>query len=149
MSTRYYHPSWWGFAEPIYVTACPRTVATVIGSVNNVHYINITATSENGIFLSGSEESFLKGLHFSNVNITLVRWTNFTAGYHDYRPGCQGLVMHRMSGLFMEYVEDVWMEKMILQWKGCGMKDWGLPFDITPSTVRHMHLVDYENAYVA
>lgn len=149
MSTRYYHPSWWGFAEPIYVTACPRTVATVVGSVNNVHYINITTTSENGIFLSGSEESFLKGLHFNNVNVTLVRWTNFSAGYHDYRPGCQGLVKHRMSGLFMEYVEDVWMRKVILQWKGCGMKDWGLPFDITPSTVRDMHLMDYENAYVA
>jgi hypothetical protein len=115
-----------------------------------VHYINITATSENGIFLSGSEESFLKGLHFKNVNVTLVRWTNFTAGFHDYRPGCQGLVMRRMSGLFMEYVEDVWMQKVILQWKrSSGMSDWGLPFDITPSTVQDMHLVDYENTYVA
>jgi hypothetical protein len=149
MSTCYYHPSWWGLAEPIYVTACPRTPDTVIGSVNDVHYVNITTTSENGIFLSGLEESFLKGLHFRNVNVTLLRWTNFTGGYHDYRPGCQGLVMHRMSGLFMEYVDDIWMQRVVLRWKGSGVSDWGLPFDITPSTVHDMHLVDYENTYVA
>lgn len=150
MSTRYYHPSWWGFAEPIYITACTRTPATVVGTVNNVRYVNITTTSENGIFLSGSERSFLKGLHFHNVNVTLARWTNFSAGFHDYRPGCQGLVMGRNAGLFMEYVEDVWMQNVILHWKkGRGMADWGLPFDSTPSTVHHMHFVDYENIWVA
>lgn len=149
MSTCYYHPSWWGLAEPIYVTACPRTPDTVIGSVNDVHYVNITTTSENGIFLSGVGESFLKGLHFRNVNVTLLRWTNFTGGYHDYRPGCQGLVMHRMSGLFMEYVDDIWMQRVVLRWKGSGVSDWGLPFHITSSTVHDMYLVDYENTHVA
>lgn len=148
MSTCHYHPSWWGLAEPIYVAACPRTVNTVVGSVNNVRYINITTTSENGIFLSGSSTSFLKGLHFQNVSVSLARWTNFTAGFHDYRPGCQGLVMHRMSGLFMEYVQDVWLQKVLLEWKASGISDWGLPFDITPSTVFDMHFVDYENTFV-
>lgn len=147
MSTRYYHPSWWGLAEPIYVSACPRTPDTVLGSVNNVHYMNITTTSENGIFLSGLEESFLKGLHFRNVKMTLARSTNFTGGYHDYRPGCQGLVTHRMSGLFMEYVKDIWMQEVFVQWKGSNVSDWGLPIDFTPSTVGNMHLMNYENTY--
>lgn len=151
VSTRYYHPSWWGSAEPIYISACPRTPSTALGTVNNVRFINITSTSENGVFLSGSERSFLKGLHFRNVTVTLARWTNFTGGYHDYRPGCPGgVVAHKMSGLFMEYVEDIGMMQVVLQWKGAARwADWGLPFDITPSSVHDMHLVDYENVYVA
>ncbi|KAG0597558.1 hypothetical protein M758_12G004200 [Ceratodon purpureus] len=148
MSTRYYHPSWWGLAEPIYISACNRTPDTAVGSVTNVRYINITIISENGIFLSGLEKSFLKGMEFKNVNMTLVRSTSFPGGYHDYRPGCQGMVAHRMSGLFMEYVEDIWMQKVRVQWKGADVLDWGLPFDFTPSTVHDMHLVDFENKYV-
>lgn len=30
-STRLYHPSWWGAAEPIYVTALPRNRSTQVG----------------------------------------------------------------------------------------------------------------------
>ena len=147
MSTRYYDPSWWGLAEPIYVTACNRTPETAVGSVSNVRYINITTISENGIFLSGLERSFLKGIRFRNVNLTLVRSTSYAGGYHDYRPGCEGMVAHRMAGMFMEYVEDIWMEKVRVQWQGAHVADWGLPFDFTPTTVHNMHLVDYENTY--
>ncbi|KAI5076363.1 hypothetical protein GOP47_0008428 [Adiantum capillus-veneris] len=60
--TRYYDQSWWGRAEPIYVTSCPRSPATVVGSIYN-----------------------------------LQRFTNYTGGLLDYRPGCQGLVDHQNS----------------------------------------------------
>ena len=32
IATRYYHPSWWGAAEPIYVTALPRAPGMQVGS---------------------------------------------------------------------------------------------------------------------
>lgn len=148
MSTRYYHPSWWGLAEPIYVTACNRTADTAVGSVSDVRYVNITSTSENGVFLSGLEESFLRGIRFRNVNLTLERSTSFPGGQHDYRPGCRGMVAYRMAGLFMEGVEEIRMQKVSVQWKGADVADWGVPFDFTSSTVHDMHLLDYENTYV-
>lgn len=149
MSTQYYDPSWWGLAEPIYISACARTPETVVGTVNNVRFINISTTSENGIFLAGSRESLLRGLHFKNMNVTLARSTNYPGGYHDYRPDCEGLVPHRMSGWFMEYVEDIWMQQVSVQWQGAmNVSDWGLPFDFTPSTVHEMHLVDFQNTYL-
>lgn len=147
MTTRYYDPSWWGLAEPIYISICPRNSSTTVGSASNVRFVNITATSENGIFLSGSEASYLKGLHFTNVSVNLARSTNFSGGYHDYRPGCQGLVEHRMSGIFMQFIEDVWMQDVVLRWKKADLSDWGLPLDFTSSTVNGMHLLNFGHTY--
>lgn len=149
MSTRYYHPSWWGLAEPIYVTACPRTPKTVVGSIQNIHYINITTTSENGIFLSSLGGRNLKGMKFRNVNVTLERTTNYSGGHHDYRPGCEGMVPHRMSATFLENVDDLRMQGVIVRWKTARVWDWGLPFDFAAgTTVRGMHLQDYESSHL-
>jgi hypothetical protein len=148
MSTRYYDPSWWGLAEPIYITACPRTPTTKVGSITNVHFINITATSENGIFMAGSNESHLQGLNFKNVSVSMKRSTNFSSGLQDYRPGCQGLVEHRTSGVFMAFVEDVSMDDVKLQWKQeNGLSDWGLPLDLIPSSVNNINLLGFHSSY--
>ncbi|KAK3130393.1 hypothetical protein QOZ80_6BG0492950 [Eleusine coracana subsp. coracana] len=48
MSTRYYHPSWWGRAEPIYITTCPRHPDSKEGTISNIQFINITSVSETG-----------------------------------------------------------------------------------------------------
>lgn len=148
MSTRYYDPSWWGLAEPIYISACPRNNSIKVGSVNGVHFVNITATSENGIFLSGSKDSLLNGIQFTNFTLKLVKSTTFSGGYHDYRPGCEGLVLHRMSGVFMEYIEDVLLQNLDLHWKEeAHLSDWGLPFDFSPSTVYNMKFVEFVQMY--
>jgi hypothetical protein len=148
MSTRYYDPSWWGLAEPIYITACPRTPTTKVGSITNVHFINITATSENGIFMAGSNESHLQGLNFKNVSVSMKRSTNFSSGLQDYRPGCWGLVEHRTSGVFMAFVEDVSMDDVKLQWKQeNGLSDWGLPLDLIPSSVNNINLLGFHSSY--
>lgn len=148
MSIRYYDPSWWGLAEPIYITACPRTPTTKVGSITNVHFINITATSENGIFMAGSNESHLQGLNFKNVSVSMKRSTNFSSGLQDYRPGCRGLVEHRTSGVFMAFVEDVSMDDVKLQWKQeNGLSDWGLPLDLIPSSVNNINLLGFHSSY--
>lgn len=148
LSTRYYDPSWWGLAEPIYISACARDNSTKVGSVNGVHFVNISATSENGIFLSGSKDSLLNGIKVTNFTLKLVKSTTFIGGYHDYRPGCQGLVLHRMSGVFMEYIEDVLLQNMDIYWnEEAHLSDWGLPFDFSPSTVHNMKFVDFIQKY--
>ncbi|GER25902.1 pectin lyase-like superfamily protein [Striga asiatica] len=73
ITTRYYDPSWWGRAEPIYVTTCPRDCNAKTGSISNLQFINITATSENGVFLSGSKNGLLSNVKFLNVNFTYKR----------------------------------------------------------------------------
>ncbi|RXI01134.1 hypothetical protein DVH24_001368 [Malus domestica] len=67
MSTRYYDQSWWGTAEPIYMTTCPRHSKSKKGSISNLLFVNITSTSENGVFLSGSKDGLLSDLRFISL----------------------------------------------------------------------------------
>lgn len=145
ITTRYYDPSWWGRAEPIYVTACPRDPSTVVGSISNVRFLNITATSENGIFLAGSAGSFLNEIQLANVNINLKRWTEYRGGLVDYRPGCQGLVHHHTAGIMMEYISDVALKNVTMTLMN-NSADWNVPIDFTPSTVKKIFFADFQSA---
>lgn len=88
-------------------------------------------------------------MKFRNVNVTLERTTNYSGGHHDYRPGCEGMVPHRMSATFLENVDDLRMQGVIVRWKTARVWDWGLPFDFAAgTTVRGMHLQDYESSHL-
>ncbi|KAK9290900.1 hypothetical protein L1049_009079 [Liquidambar formosana] len=145
ISTRYYHPSWWGRAEPIYVTTCPRDSNSKAGSISNILFINITATSENGVFLSGSKGGVLRNLRFINMNFTYRRWTNYTGGLVDYRPGCQGLVNHSTAGIIMEHIDGLEVENMKMRWSDDRLRRWNNPLDFRPSTVNNINLLNFHS----
>ncbi|XP_049394097.1 probable polygalacturonase At3g15720 [Solanum stenotomum] len=143
ISTRYYHPSWWGRAEPIYVTTCPRDASSKAGSISNLLFVNITATSENGIFLSGSGGGVLSNLKFLNMNLTYKRWTQFPDGLVDYRPGCQELVKHQLAGFMMEHIDGLVVEDVVMKWSSDESMRWNNPLDFRPSTVNSISLLNF------
>lgn len=147
ISTRYYDPSWWGRAEPIYVTTCPRHRQSKQGSISNLRFINITSTSENGVFLSGSEGGVLSNLKFKNVNFTYRRWTNYAGGLLDYRPGCQGLLNHSSAGILMEHINGLDVENVHMLWSedNSGPK-WNNPLGFKPSTVNNITLLNFSSS---
>ncbi|CAL5430821.1 unnamed protein product [Camellia sinensis] len=146
ISTRYYDPSWWGRAEPIYVTTCPRHRNSKAGSISNVQFVNITAKSENGVVLLGSRGGLLRNLKFLNVNITYKRWTTYDGGLVDYRPGCEGLVKHSMAGIIMEHIEGLEVENLIMRWSKDRSAQWNNPLDFRPSTVNDISLLNFHSA---
>lgn len=143
ITTRYYDESWWGRAEPIYITTCPRDGNSKAGSISNLQFINITATSENGVFLSGSKGGLLKNLKFYNVNLTYRRWTNYADGLVDYRPGCQGLVNHSSAGFMMEHIDGLNIENLNMIWAEEKTGGWNNPLDFRPSTVNNISLLNF------
>ncbi|XAR68555.1 hypothetical protein NMG60_11003723 [Bertholletia excelsa] len=145
ISTRYYDLSWWGRAEPIYVTTCPRDQNAAFGIISNVQFINITAISENGVFLSGSGGGLLRYLKFLNVNLTYRRRTNYADGLVDYRPGCQGLVKHRPAGIIMESIEGLEVENVNMGWSEDLSDTWDNPLDFRPLTVNNISLIDFHS----
>ncbi|CAI9100089.1 OLC1v1037019C1 [Oldenlandia corymbosa var. corymbosa] len=145
ITTRYYDPSWWGRAEPIYVTTCPRHRNSKQGSISNVQFINITASSENGIFLSGSEHGILRNLKFVNVNLTYRRWTNYAGGLLDYRPGCQGLVNHSTAGFVMEHIDGLNVENVNMRWSEETSGGWDNPLEFRPSTVNNISFLNFHS----
>ncbi|KAK4799132.1 hypothetical protein SAY86_024497 [Trapa natans] len=143
--TRYYDPSWWGRAEPIYVTTCPRDPSSREGSISNVRFINITAESENGMFLSGSQHGILSNLSFSNVDVTYKRWTEYEGGLVDYRPGCRGLVHHSMAGMMMENIKGLQIENVNMRWSDGRSQEWDNPLDFIPSTVNDISFFNFHS----
>ncbi|KAJ1375964.1 Pectin lyase fold/virulence factor [Sesbania bispinosa] len=147
ISTRYYDPLWWGRAEPIYVTTCPRDSTSKEGSISNVLFINITANSENGIFLSGSKRGLLRNLKFINMNITYRRFTNYAGGLFDYRPGCQDLVKHRTVGIMMEHIEGLEVKNVEMRWSKSNkqLEQWNNPMEFRPSTVNNIYFSNFNS----
>ncbi|GAV63917.1 Glyco_hydro_28 domain-containing protein [Cephalotus follicularis] len=145
ISTRYYDPSWWGRAEPIYVTNCPRDSTSKEGSISNILFINITSNSENGVFLSGCNGGLLSKLRFVNMNLTYRRWTNYAGGLADYRPGCQGLVNHSAAGIIMEHIEGFEVENVNMRWSDDPTGRWNNPLDFRPSTVNNISLLNFHS----
>ncbi|KAH7299199.1 hypothetical protein KP509_25G077000 [Ceratopteris richardii] len=133
--TRYYDVSWWGRAEPIYLTSCPRSSSTVAGSIYNISFVNITAVSENGIFMSGKDGGLLRNVVLENVKLHLHRITNYTGGLLDYRPGCQGLVEHQNSGIFVEQVSGLLLNNVQV-FLDPNISTPFVPIDIAPSTLK-------------
>ncbi|XP_047315959.1 probable polygalacturonase [Impatiens glandulifera] len=148
ISTRYYDPSWWGRAEPIYITTCPRHSNSKAGSISNIQFINISSISENGVFLSGSKGGLLSNLKFLNVNLTYKRWTNYSDGLIDYRPGCQGLVIHSIAGFLMENIRGLSIENVNMRWlkkEDEGNEKWNNPLEFRPSTVTDISFMNFHS----
>lgn len=144
MRTRYYDPSWWGRAEPIYITTCPRHAGYKDGTISDVRFINISSVSENGVFLAGSSHGLLRNLKFKNVDLTYKRWTNYTGGVFDYRPGCQEMVKHKTGGMMLEYISGLEIDNVNMRWSKGSLKGWDVnPLLFRPSTVDGLSFHDW------
>lgn len=120
---RLFSDVWWGKSEPIYVTSYPRARGNhkdagwrfpkgatkgACGEVKNIRFINISSTSENGIFIGCDTPGKVSDILMSNVNLTLKKQTNFAGGVYDRRP-CEGegFVKSGVYGVFAENASDL------------------------------------------
>lgn len=153
MSIRYYDPSWWGRAEPVYLTTCRRDdskSSKAGGAISNVEFVNITAISENGMFLSGSNGGLLRDVRFQNLSLSYSRRTKYPGGLADYRPGCQGLVKRSgTAGMVVEGVQGLEVRDVNMRWFGDGGvgigSSWNNPLDFKPSTVNNVSLFNFHS----
>ncbi|KAI7845668.1 hypothetical protein COHA_000782 [Chlorella ohadii] len=108
VSTRYTDSSWWGAAEPIYITAVPRTAGTKVGKASDIAFRDITVTAENGLFIQGGPLGggpghllhtpfSLYGLVLQRIRITQEKRSNYAGGCQDLRPSSNGTEPHAAS----------------------------------------------------
>lgn len=129
VETRYFNPTWWGRAEPIYVTAIHRADGTKLGRVKNVRFRNILCRSENGVFIAGSEDSPIEGLVLDGVRVEIDKWSKWPGGVQDRRPCMQddsnfsidwrkdqGLVEHATPGVYMEHTDGALLRNIEIAW---------------------------------
>lgn len=127
------------------MTTCPRDEDSKSGSISNLLFVNITAISENGVFLSGCKGGTLNNLKFENVNLTYRRWTNYMDGLVDYRPGCRGLVNHSSAGFLMEHIDGLEAVNVDMRWSEDHTGRWNTPLDFKPSTVNNISLHNFRS----
>jgi hypothetical protein len=89
IETRYYHPDWWGAAEPIYVVSIPWTKEHSVGKVSNIVFRDILCKSENGVLVYGAPNAAIDSIVFDGVHVTLDKFTDEPGGRYDLRP-CEG-----------------------------------------------------------
>ncbi|EGD76632.1 hypothetical protein PTSG_07745 [Salpingoeca rosetta] len=79
LQTRYSAPRWWGNGEPIVITSERRAGGPPVGNIHDIHFFNISAQSENGIFVSGAAHG-ISNITFTNVDFTVVLFGNYSSG---------------------------------------------------------------------
>lgn len=104
LDCRLFSDVWWGKSEPIYVTSYPRPIGNHkdagwrfpkgategrCGEVSDILFHNIRGVSENGIFIDGDTPDKVHDIKLENVDIKIVKRTNFPGGVFDRRP-CLG-----------------------------------------------------------
>ena len=93
VETRLQAPRWWGNGDWLSVNNNPRGNGETIGTISNLHFINITGRSEGGGLLSGI--SGLSDVSFENVFVKIEAWSNYSDGsgppcYED-APSCSNM----------------------------------------------------------
>lgn len=112
---------WWGQSEAIYVTSYPRAVGNhkdagwrfpkgakegKCGPVKNIRFLDIYATSENGVYIACDTPGKISDITLSNVNIDLVNNTPYEKGVYDRRPAnVEGFIKGKSFGLVAENVD--------------------------------------------
>jgi len=98
----------WGKAEPVSITALPRTASTQVGYIRNVLFHNIHCTSENGIVIYGNTTRNISDISFDHVDVRLCSKTHWEKNTLDIRP-CEkdGLRSCGLTGIYARNAERI------------------------------------------
>ena len=128
IESRLFADVWWGKAEPIYVTAFKRAPGTLhrfaagetqgrIGRVRNIRFSNIVCRGENGVYISGCDDSRIENLVLDNVQVEINKSTRYPGGLYDRRPcDVEGIVRRDNAGIFVTAADDVTVRNCRITW---------------------------------
>ena len=129
---RLFSDVWWGKAEPIYITAFPRSdnnhkdglwrlppgeAKGRVGRVKNITFSNIRCKSENGIFIAAESPDKIDNIRFSGVDIEINKFTRYQGGTYDCRP-CAGqeMITGDTSGFYIRTAGRIFIHQCSVEW---------------------------------
>jgi polygalacturonase len=110
---------WWGWGEPISVTAWPRTEDGTVGTLRNLRFRRITGRAENSIRIDGTKDKPVRDVLLEDIDMTVGHWTNFPGGFFDNRPtapSMAGLEPHRTPVYFLRNADNVTLRNCKASW---------------------------------
>jgi hypothetical protein len=125
IGTRLHSGQWWGHGEPIHISSVPGLGTKETGTISNVRFSNISATSESGIVIYGSGEGFIHDIYFDNIDLTINK-SPLEEGYGgniDLRPVndlALGIFSHDIPALYATFADNLVIRNMRVNW-GAGL----------------------------
>ncbi len=121
ISNRIHSGHWWGKGEPIHISALHDTKNGRPGTINNIRFSDITATSETGIVIFGFETSVIENVSLKNIKLTINRgkYTESYGGNIDLRPAFPleyAIFRHDIPGLYAQYINHLTVSGFELNW---------------------------------
>lgn len=87
ISTRAFaKPYYWGYGEPIYITALKRNQDVKHQMISDIVFQNIMIDTENGIFVYGEDELAIQNVQFRNLSLFLHKKSKWEIDKKDLRP---------------------------------------------------------------
>jgi polygalacturonase len=136
---------WWGWGEPISVTAWPRTQEGTVGSLRNLRFRRITGRAENSIRIDGTQDNPVRDVLLEDIDMTVDSWTKFPGGFFDNRPtgpSVAGLEPHRTPVYFLRNAENVTLRNCKAHWGANRQKDFS--FALEAVGVKNLRLEHFE-----
>jgi len=121
INNRLHSGHWWGKGEPIHISSVPDSKSATPGVIDNIRFKDITATSETGILIYGTENSIIENISMENIklNINKGRYTESYGGNFDLRPAYPpeiAIFKHDIQGLYAQFVKYLTVSDFELVW---------------------------------
>lgn len=121
IETRLHTGNWWGKSEPIHLSALTRFAGEPVGTIRNVRFNNIIATSEQGILVYSQPDHPMENIQFEDVQLRIVRGreTLSYGGNFDLRPSADpalNIFRHDIPGLYAQHVNNLTIRDFRLSW---------------------------------
>jgi hypothetical protein len=132
VNSHLFSDTWWGKAEPIYVTAYRRAKTSNkdggwrfakgqtegrVGQVSNIYFSNIKCVSENGVYVGAESADKVSGIVFDQVDILINKSTDIPGGVYDRRPaGVDGLLKGRTSAFYLDNASNITIRNSAVNW---------------------------------
>lgn len=115
MSTRVFaKPYYWGYGEPICITALNRNENQKAGKIHNLAFKNIDIDSENGILIYGENSFSISDIYFKNIKMYLHRKSKWPKDKIDLRPyeKCP-FIDGKVNELYIRNATDIYFSNLI------------------------------------
>ncbi|TDN37208.1 glycoside hydrolase [Hymenobacter sp. UV11] len=129
VESHYVSGTWWGKAEPIYVTSfrrpdhgasrryAPGQTEGRAGAVHDIYFSNVKCRSENGIYVSGETAGLVSHIFFDQVDVLLTKTTDLPGGVYDQRPAPgPGLVPGNTSAFYLDRTNNSTVRNCSVRW---------------------------------
>lgn len=121
INNRLHSGHWWGKGEPIHISSVKDSKNGTPGIINNIRFSDITATSETGILIYGTENSFIENISLENIRLTINKgkYTESYGGNFDLRPAYPldyEIFKHDIPGLYAQYIKHLTVSQFELNW---------------------------------